>query len=187
MNAAAPGSISCEDRAELLRIARIALKQWLLYGNGPVGSPHRESLLAPHRAFVALHVDGKLRGCVGRLDADTPLYRAVIDLTIGAATRDARYEAVRCDEVKATKIEISVLSPPVPMSDPRQIEIGRHGLIVRRGPLRGLLLPQVAVAQGWDGETFLAETCKTAGLEGGAWRVAGTDVEAFTAQVFAEA
>jgi uncharacterized protein (TIGR00296 family) len=64
--------------------------------------------------------------------------------------------------------------------------VGTHGLVVTRGPRRGLLLPQVAVEHCWDRETFLGETCMKAGLAPDAWRDAATDVELFTAQVFAE-
>jgi len=81
-------------------------------------------------------------------------------------------------------LEISVLSP---LSDiaPEEIEVGRHGLVISRGALRGLLLPQVAVEWKWDREQFLAETCHKAGLPPDAWRQ-GARIQAFTAQVLEE-
>ena len=68
-----------------------------------------------------------------------------------------------------------------------EIQVGRHGLIVRRGPRSGLLLPQVAAEYGWDRETFLSHTCAKAGLPEDSWREAGTEIEIFGAEVFGEA
>ena len=90
------------------------------------------------------------------------------------------------------QIEISVLSDPFPLARAQQIVPGRHGLIVSRGADRGVLLPQVAVEQGWDGPAFLSHTCLKAGLPAEAWSAwdrgedDGLTVMAFTAQVFAE-
>jgi uncharacterized protein (TIGR00296 family) len=87
-------------------------------------------------------------------------------------------------EVKGLNLEISVLSP---LSDiaPESIEVGRHGLLISRDGMRGLLLPQVAVQWNWDREHFLAETCRKAGLPPDAWRQ-GARIQGFTAQVFEE-
>ncbi|MSP62536.1 MAG: AmmeMemoRadiSam system protein A [Myxococcales bacterium] len=177
--------LSDPDRRELLRIARITLKHWLKIGYTPPGVPHRGPLVTPSSAFVTIHVDGHLRGCIGRLDPDQPLYRAIMDLTV-AATRDARFEPVRTEEIPQARIEISVLSPRTRVTDPDAITLGLHGLVITRGPQRGLYLPKVAAEHGWDQGTFLAETCRKAGLDGDAWRDAGTEIEIFTAQVFTE-
>ena len=69
---------------------------------------------------------------------------------------------------------------------PEEIEIGRHGLDVRRGGARGLLLPQVAVEHGLDRETFLAATCRKAGLPADAWHDADTEIRVFEADVFGD-
>ena len=79
-----------------------------------------------------------------------------------------------------------MLTPDVVIAGPEEIEIGRHGLDVRRDGVRGLLLPQVAVEHRLDGERFLAETCRKAGLPGDAWRDAGTEIRAFEAEVFGD-
>ena len=63
--------------------------------------------------------------------------------------------------------------------------MGRHGLLVERDRLRGLLLPQVATEWGWDRETFLAQTCHKAGLPQDAWRH-GAKIWRFEAEVFGE-
>jgi AmmeMemoRadiSam system protein A len=173
------------DKQELLRIARATLREYLATGFMPPGAPHRQSLLQPRGAFVTLHVDGELRGCIGRVDADTPLYLAVEQLAVAAATRDPRFEPLRGEELAQTHIEVSVLSPPV-SGAPSDVEIGRHGLIITRGVRRGLLLPQVAVEHQLTREQFLDETCAKAGLPPGAWQQSGTVLQLFTAEVFSE-
>jgi AmmeMemoRadiSam system protein A len=180
-----PGHLDEGDRRELLRIARATLREFLATGYMPPGAPHRKSLLLPAGAFVSVYVDGELRGCMGRVDADTPLYLAVEQLAVDAASRDPRVEPVRMEELKQTRLEISVLSAVAPTTA-EAIEIGRHGLVITRGPRRGLLLPQVAVKHGFTREQFLDETCAKAGLSAGAWHDSGTTIDSFTAEVFAE-
>ncbi|HZS36648.1 MAG TPA: AmmeMemoRadiSam system protein A [Polyangia bacterium] len=173
------------DRKELLRIARATLREFLTTGYLPPGAPHRKPLLVPGGAFVSVHVGGELRGCMGRVEADRPLYLAVEELAVAAATRDPRFEPLRIEELRDARLEISLLSPLEPGSIER-IEVGRHGLVVTRGPRRGLLLPKVAVEHGWDREQFLDETCGKAGLPPGAWKDPETRLELFTAEVFAD-
>jgi AmmeMemoRadiSam system protein A len=177
--------LSEHDRRELLRIARATLREYLVTGYLPPGAPHRKSLLAPSGAFVTVYVSGQLRGCMGRVDADTPIYLAVEQLAVSAATRDPRFEPVRIEELNDAHLEISILSP-LRIGAPDEVEVGRHGLVITRGPRRGLLLPQVAVKHEWDRHRFLDETCAKAGLPAGAWREPDTRLELFTAEVFAE-
>jgi AmmeMemoRadiSam system protein A len=173
------------DKRELLRIARATLREYLTTGFMPPGAPHRQSLLEPRGAFVTLHVGSELRGCIGRVDADTPLYLAVEQLAVSAATRDPRFEPLRAEDLPETRIEISILSP-VRTGKADDVEIGKHGLVITRGVRRGLLLPQVAVEHGLSRERFLDETCAKAGLPPGAWKEAGTILQLFTADVFRE-
>lgn len=173
------------DKRELLRIARATLREYLTTGFMPPGAPHRQTLLEPRGAFVTLHTGGELRGCIGRVDADTPLYLAVEQLAVAASTRDPRFDPLRAEELKDTRIEISVLST-LRSSKPEEVEIGKHGVVITRGVRRGLLLPQVAVEHGLDRERFLDETCGKAGLPPGAWSQPGTILQTFTAEVFRE-
>lgn len=173
------------DKRELLRIARATLREYLTTGFMPPGAPHRQSLLEPRGAFVTIHTGGELRGCIGRVDADTPLFLAVEQLAVAAATRDPRFDPLRAEELKDTHVEISVLSP-LRAASPDEVEIGRHGLVITRGVRRGLLLPQVAVEHGLDRGRFLDETCAKAGLPPGAWNEPGTMLQIFTADVFGE-
>jgi uncharacterized protein len=180
-----PPTLDDNDKRELLRIARATLREYLSTGFMPPGAPHRRSLLEPRGAFVTIFVGGELRGCIGRVDADTPLYLAVEQLTVSAATRDPRFDPLRAEELAETRLEISVLSPPQ-AGKPDEIEIGTHGLVITKGVRRGLLLPQVAVEHGFDRERFLDETCAKAGLPPGAWKDPSTTLQLFTADVFRE-
>jgi uncharacterized protein (TIGR00296 family) len=86
--------------------------------------------------------------------------------------------------VNALRIEISVLTPIVPIR-PDDVEVGVHGLLIRKGGRRGLLLPQVAAEHGWDRQAFLSAVCEKAGLLRDAWR-ADAELYSFTAEVFGE-
>ena len=181
-----PVSLGETDRKELLRIARVVIKEHFITGRIPPGAPHRPALLEHLAAFVTLHVDGQLRGCIGQTDPLKPLYRTVAELAIEAALHDGRFEPLRREELPRTKITISVLSAHSPISHAEEVEVGRHGLLISRGAARGLLLPQVAVEYAWDRQTFLAEACHKAGLPADAWQDPATQIEVFTADVFSD-
>ena len=106
-------------------------------------------------------------------------------MAVAAATRDGRFEPVTASELASLRIEISVLSPLAPIR-PADVEVGRHGLLLRYGDRRGVLLPQVPAEHGWDREAFLAHTCEKAGLPADTWRRPGVELSGFTATVFGE-
>ena len=130
-------------------------------------------------AFVTLKVDGQLRGCIGRLDTESPLWGKIPELTRAAAFEDNRFPPLNESELDRTDIEITIMGPPIEISDPNEVEIGRDGLIIERGFNRGLLLPQVAVEHGWTLDTFLEQTCLKAGLETDAWQQSGVKIYRF--------
>ncbi len=156
--AAEPPPYSAEERAELLRLAHETIAASLA-GVKLESTPGSERLLEPRGAFTTLHLEGKLRGCVGYIYPVKPLYRTVAETAVAAAFNDTRFLPVTAEEAPRLKIEISVLSPLMPIAA-EDIEPGRHGLVVTLGSRRGLLLPQVAVEFGWDARTFLEETCR---------------------------
>ena len=141
----------------------------------------RDELERPRAAFVTLHQDGDLRGCIGHTATDTPLRVVVAEMTSAAALEDSRFPPVTPAEVPGVELEISVLSPFFPIS-PGQIVPGVHGLVVQRGLCRGLLLPQVATAYNWNAEQLLEETCRKAGLPPEAWKH-GASLQGFTAEL----
>jgi AmmeMemoRadiSam system protein A len=175
------------ERAALLRVAREAIVQTVGARDAqpePVGAADRPSLKAG--AFVSLHRRGSLRGCIGTFDMSQPVAERVEEMAVAAATRDPRFKPVSEAEVGELEIEISVLTPPRRIESPDEIQVGVHGLMVSRGYLRGVLLPQVATEYGWDRETFLAHTCRKAGLPDTAWQDPDTVIQVFTAEVFGE-
>jgi uncharacterized protein len=138
----------------------------------------------PAAAFVTLHELGQLRGCIGMLRYEVPLWHNVVEAASSAALEDPRFEAVTEDELDKLEIEISVLEPPFALTDAREFQVGRHGVIVERGMRRALLLPQVAAEMGWDAGQMLEAVCRKAELHGDAWRDPGTRLFAFEATCF---
>lgn len=136
-------------------------------------------------AFVTVYVTGKLRGCIGVIEAVEPLRSAIVHCAKGAAFQDSRFPSVRREELGDLKVEISILSELQPiLAD--QVEIGKHGLLVAAEGHRGLLLPQVAVEHRLSREQFLRETCHKAGLPRDAWQRSETQLFGFTCEVFEE-
>lgn len=135
--------------------------------------------------FVTLKKRGRLRGCMGTLDSTQPLAVAVRHAAQTAALDDPRFPPVTLAELPDLSVEVSILSEPRPMGALDELQIGTHGIIVRRGMQRGLFLPQVATEHHLDKETFLSRCCaEKAGLAPDAWRDPATEVLIFTAEVF---
>jgi AmmeMemoRadiSam system protein A len=175
---------SQHDRQLLLRLARESIAAHI--GVAPAHVPGSVDVLArPGGAFVTLHKDGDLRGCIGHIEPSEPLGKVVPRSAVAASSRDPRFPPVTASELEAIDIEISLLGPLEAIAGPQDIVVGRDGLVVERGRQRGLLLPQVATEWGWDAETFLAHTCKKAGLPKDAWQK-GAKLWKFEAEVFGE-
>ena len=135
--------------------------------------------------FVTLKKRGELRGCIGTVIGDRPLFELVVENSYNAAFRDPRFTGLDKAEFEDIVIEISVLTEPVPVSSVEEIVVGRDGLIIMMSGRSGLLLPQVPVEQGWTREQFLVWVCRKAGLPDNAWRQ-GARLFRFQAQVFGE-
>jgi AmmeMemoRadiSam system protein A len=178
-------TLSAGDRAALLALARRTIVAHLEGRLLPPTDDLPGSLRVARDAFVTLRVDGRLHGCIGRLEADRPLFEIVTVCAVGAATEDPRFLPLAIGDLERLKVEISVLSHPLVVESVDQIEAGRHGVIVSRGRRQGLLLPQVAIEQGWDRTTLLRQTCRKAGLPSDAWEH-GARLRIFEAEVFAE-
>lgn len=175
-----------EEQRLLLSLARRSIAARLEDGPAPALDDAPPRLRRVQAAFVSLHRGHRLRGCVGMVAPERPLADTVAACAVAAATQDPRFDPLRPSELPGLSIEISALDAPFRVREPAQIAIGVHGLTVSEGRRCGLLLPQVAVQQGWDVETFLEEACLKAGLPSSAWRKRAV-VEAFSAQVFSDA
>ncbi len=177
--------LSQEQRETLLRVAREAVEA---AAQGRSYTPLVEDieLRKPGAAFVTLKKHGELRGCIGTIEAYEPLVLNVARMARCAALEDYRFSQVQPAEVRDLTLEISVMSPPTPVTDANEIEVGVHGLIIEQGQCKGLLLPQVPVEWGWDREEFLDHTCAKAGLPRGSWRSGECKLYSFSAEVFGE-
>ena len=176
-----------KQRAELLGIARRTLEEYTKKGKAPDISTADPALRADRAVFVTLRKKGELRGCIGRLKAEQPLFLAVKDMTIAAASSDTRFKPVLAEELKDIDLEISVLSPMARVKSVDEIKMSENGVMVKNGFHSGVFLPQVAGETGWSREEFLNELCsQKAGLPKNAWKDASTELYVFTAEVFGE-
>ena len=174
-----------EEKQILLQTARQAITARLEKRKPKYPEP-TELLKKKCGAFVTLHKQGSLRGCIGFVVAGKPLIETVAEAAQSSAFGDPRFPALTAREVDQIDIEISVLSPLRRIELVEEIRVGEHGISLRSGFSSGLLLPQVATEYGWDRDTFLTHTCRKAGLQGDCWRSPDTEIEIFSAVVFGE-
>jgi len=176
--------IEPEDQRRLIELAHRALEARVRHD----GLPEIDAELVPEvrrGAFVSIFAEGELRGCLGRLNSQLPIARLVAQLAQAVADSDPRFDRVTPQELALIGFEISVLTREREVESVDEIELGRHGLIVKHGASSGLLLPQVPTEHGWDRDTFLDHTCLKAGLAADAWRH-GARIFVFEAQIFGE-
>ena len=176
--------LSSEEKAQLLQIARDVVEAHCR-GEKPLLPPvDSATLKEPRGAFVTLNKDGKLRGCIGHIRGQKPLAETVAEMAEAAAFQDPRFPPVTSEELNELEYEISVLTPLHRIADVEEIQVGKHGIYMKRGSSSGLLLPQVATDWGWDRNTFLQHTCTKAGLPEDAWKDKNTEIYIFSADVF---
>lgn len=181
--------LTAEDKKQLLALARKTLRYALDHQKVPQASDldftPSEAMTRPRAAFVTLKKQGQLRGCVGDIFPQRPLYKSVIGNAVYAGFGDRRFEPLRSDEYGQLKIEISALTSPTPVASWRQIRIGTDGMVLNKGGRSAVFLPQVAPEQGWDLETTLSQLSLKAGLPADAWKQ-GASFLVFQADVFGE-
>lgn len=177
--------LDADEQRFLLALARRSIEEFLKTGKRLRPEAGSKKLSSKRGAFVTLKVDGQLRGCTGYPLPHKLLIEAIAAMAVAAATQDYRFLPLKVEELPRTRIEISVLTLPQPVKEVKEIEVGRHGIIVSKGIAKGLLLPQVPSEYGWDLETYLRHGCLKAGLDEDEWQK-GADIEVFEAQVFSE-
>lgn len=178
--------LSSADQELLFRIARESITAHLKGEKAALPQAVSPVLSQPRGVFVTLHRHGRLRGCIGYLEACKPLLAAVQDMAVAAAFNDPRFPPLREDELADLDLEISILSPMRQIKNIEEIQVGRDGIYLEQGPCRGLLLPQVATEYGWDRLTFLKQTCLKAGLSPDAWESPATRIFIFSAAILHE-
>lgn len=187
---------SLEDGKLLMKIARDGLDKKVKENENLKLSEMNipKHLLELRGVFVTIlsYPEKELMGCIGFPYSENPLARAVRDATIGSALNDMRFRNITSDDLDKIILEITVLSEPElikvdnPSEYPKHVKIGKHGLIAELEPYKGLLLPQVAVDEGFDAETFLGQTCWKAGLSPDSWLSPEIKFYRFEGQIFIE-
>jgi hypothetical protein len=177
-----------EQKKRLLGIARSSIEHYLKTGKKLELTRISGSTLSEHYgAFVTLRKDNQLRGCIGNIVGNQPLYLTIRDMAVEAAVNDPRFMSLTEGELAGIEIEISVLSPLKRIDNPDRIELGKHGVLIRKGYRSGVFLPQVATETGWSKDEFLSNLCAhKAGLEPSAWKDPSTEIHIFTAEIFSE-
>jgi AmmeMemoRadiSam system protein A len=174
------------QQVQLLKLARKTIAEELKIKQDDVVELDEKIFQERCGAFVTIHSCGELRGCIGYIVGIKPIPQTICDMARASAFSDPRFGKLCREEFDRIDIEISLLSPLEQVHDVSEIVVGRDGLIITRASHTGLLLPQVAVEQGWERDQFLEYTCYKAGLPGNAWKLPGTKIEKFSAQVFGE-
>lgn len=164
-----------DEKSLLLQIARNSIEHYITKGE----SLEIESISIPKKlfekagAFVTLRLHKKLRACIGNFGTDKSLYKMVVDMSIAAATRDSRFDPVHLEELDKIEIEISVISPLRKIDAVDEIEIGRHGIYIKKGLQTGTYLPDVAKDHNFSPEEFVSHCSKyKAGLGKHGWKQA---------------
>lgn len=180
--------LTAEERETLLQIARRSVEKAVgLKQSRPVVDEGRltDTLRRNCGAFVTLNEDGHLRGCIGNLVGEGPLFETVENMAVAAATEDPRFNPVGIDELDKINIEISVLSPLKRIASADEIVLGRDGVLMVYNGHHGTFLPQVANETGWTKEEFLGHLSRDkAGLCWDDWKKA--ELYTYEAVVFNE-
>jgi AmmeMemoRadiSam system protein B/AmmeMemoRadiSam system protein A len=183
------GQLTPEDKKQLLSLARKSINSYLrnqrILQESDLDGKISVAVKEPRAAFVTLTENSQLRGCIGDIFPQQPLYKSVITNAINAATRDWRFNPVSQREFNDIKIEISALTAPTPISSPDKVRIGIDGVVLKKNGRSAVFLPQVAPEQGWDVNQTLTHLSVKAGLPPDAWKE-GASFLVFQAEVFSE-
>ncbi|HDT12711.1 MAG TPA: AmmeMemoRadiSam system protein A [Candidatus Marinimicrobia bacterium] len=136
--------------------------------------------------FVTLHKNGDLRGCIGHIVGMHPLKESLFEMAEASAFEDPRFNPIKKHELNEITIEISVLSELEEVSGVTDIEVGKHGVLLKQGYQQAVFLPQVAPEQGWDRDEMLSHLSMKAGLSPDAYKNPDMKFYIFTAVVFSE-
>lgn len=179
-------NISAKDKLALLKLARESITRYLIHSKAQSSvSDSSEIMKKNYGAFVTLKKEGKLRGCIGRFEPAMTLYQTISEMAVAAATRDSRFEPITTSELDQIAIEISILTPFKKINSIDQIQLGKHGIYIKKGIFSGTFLPQVATETNWTKEEFLGHCARDkAGIGWDGWKTA--ELYTYEAVVFAE-
>jgi len=179
-------NLNTEQKSILLNIAEETIESAVTARKVPDFDIKDPVLNQKCGAFVTLHTNHNLRGCIGNISVETPLWKTIKNMSVESALNDPRFLPVSPSELKSIDIEISVLSPLKKITDIKEIKVGKHGILIKKRFRHGLLLPQVATNYGWDRIQFLEQTCCKAGLHKDCFKENGCEIYIFSATVFSK-
>lgn len=180
-------TLSEAEKQTLLHIARHAIKNRFTDNDTPLCDPTRltDKLKMKCGAFVTLHEDRRLKGCIGHFGSDLPLYQTVAEMAASAAFGDPRFQPLEEHELSKVDIEISVLSPLRKIKDIDQFHYGKQGIFMEKDGRTGTFLPQVAQDTNWTKDEFLGHCARDkAGIGWDGWKTA--NLYTYDAVVFGE-
>lgn len=180
-----------DNQQRLLRLARSVLENELLDTQHELSELSNSILEEKRGVFVTLQSGGKLRGCIGRIEAEDSIYQNVLELSKSAAFQDHRFKPLRSRELKDVTIEISILTVPEEVSgETSLLKLYKlrpfvDGAILAVGKARATFLPQV-----WDSipnhEEFMDQLSKKARLEQNYWRHNAIQLQRYQVEHFQE-
>jgi AmmeMemoRadiSam system protein B/AmmeMemoRadiSam system protein A len=180
-----PAPLQLTDKKILLALARESIRHHLAPQTPPPATSFPARLNIQQGAFVTLRKKGELRGCIGRMAADTELAKTVGMMALQAALNDPRFPPVELSELKNLEIEVSVLTPMRSITTVNEIMVGRDGVLISKSGRSAVFLPQVATENNWGRSEMLDNLCRKAGLPYGCWKHDAT-FQVFQAEVFSE-
>jgi MEMO1 family protein len=184
-NDAIPSALTGDQKQALLAFARNTIRQYLETETTPLFRQDDPAFLEKQGAFVTLKKHGELRGCIGNMTPELPLYQTIGRMALSAAFQDSRFPRLLLTELKDIQIEISVLTPYRRITSADQIQIGQDGVLLKRSGRSAVFLPQVAPEQGWTRGEMLDNLCRKAGLASDCWKQ-NAEFHIFQAVIFSE-
>jgi len=182
-------TLTPEEKKDLLKLARWTLEYVLEHNKLPsdneIPIKVTEIMKTPRAAFVTLKINEDLRGCIGEIFATKPMYKSVLQNAYNAGFKDPRFYPITKEELPKIKIDISLLTHPRKINHYNEIELGKHGIILKKGYYQALFLPQVAPEQNWNLQQTLEHLSMKAGLPPDGYKE-GAEFEVFEAEVFHE-
>ncbi len=164
--------LTTAEQNELLEKARNSITHFLKTGKkGEIAPTLSNGVLNDKAgAFVSIYINNQLRGCIGGFAQEKSLNQMVQSMAV-SATCDHRFDTIKEDELDNMELEISVLSPLKKIESVNEIELGKHGIYIKKGFYSGTFLPQVATKTGWDLENFLGHCSRDkAGIGWTGWK-----------------
>jgi uncharacterized protein (TIGR00296 family) len=180
-------SLSFEDGARAVELARESVEGYVRDGRREQTGSMRDSFYERTGTFVRIERDGRLRGCAGSPESDRHLGEAIVEAAIRAASTGATRGEVSAAELSELTVGVFVVSEVVLTDDPlSDLSVGTHGVAVDAGGEHAWLYPAIPAEQGWSPQEYLRRTCRTAGLDGDAWRQDDAMVTLLEGDLFSE-